>query len=403
MSNIKKYCIYTTIYNVGFTFCTGAIMQTFLIQVGFSAGQVYVLNSLMQIMQVTMMLILTFLSGKIKRVKTVMSISNLSLCVLTGIFLIGAINPELIKHGYVIAVFIAAGISYVGVGLHTILSYCLPYYTIDMKDYGKMTGISTAIAGGVSFLMSLAYSLLLSKFSYMKITSSFFVIAIICFILTSIVCASMRVKNAEINKDDGERNGFTSVFKNKHTYVLLIPNFVRGLSVGIFNVIATIAISTSILNETTSSYVNVILQIATFAGNVIFAFAYKKFSTKNLLLLATVGVCISFPFSLEFGAIGFFCCFAVASFFRFITDTAIPVLITEIIPKEQIGSYTSIRMLIFTGAQAVATLLITPLKNVVGYTGVLIFATVMLFICGVTYYAVAKSVKQNQLKRSKNN
>ena len=398
MSNIKKYCIYTTLYNVGFTFCTGAIMQTFLLQAGFLADQVYVLNSLMQIMQVAMMLVLTFLSGKIKRVKFVTSISCLSLSLLTAVFLIGAINPELIRHGYVIAVFIVAGVSYVGVGLYTILSYCLPYYTIDMQDYGKMTGISVAIAGGVSFLVSLVYSILLSKFSYMKTTASFFVIAIVCFILTGIVCVSMRVKTVEMNREDQEASDVMAVFKNKNTYVLLIPNFARGLSIGIFNVIATIAISTSILNETTSSYVNLILQIATFTANVFFAFAYKKRSTKNLLLLATLGVCISFPFSLELGIIGFFCCFAIASFFRFVMDTAIPVIITEIIPKEQIGPYTSIRMLIFTGAQAVATLIITPLKNAIGYTGVLIFATVMLLICGVTYYAVAKSVKQSAIR-----
>ena len=395
MSNIKKYCIHTVIYNVGFTFCTGAIMQTFLIQAGFSAQQVYLLNSLMQVMQVAMMLVLTFLSGKIKRVKTVTSISYLSLSLLTVVFLIGAINPELIKHGYVIAVFIVAAISYVGVGLYTILAYCLPYYTIDMKDYGKMTGISTAIGGGASFLMSLAYSILLSKFSYMKTTAAFFVIAIVCFIITSIVCASMRAKTVEASEEDQSRNDVTAVFKNKNTYILLIPNFTRGLSVGIFNVIATIAISTSILNETTSSYVNVILQIATFTGNMFFALAYKKFSTKNLLLLATLGVCVSFPLSLEFGVVGFFCCFAIASFFRFVIDIAIPVIITEIIPEEQIGPYTSIRMLIFTGAQAVATLIITPLNAAIGYTGVLIFATVMLFICGIMYYAVARSIKKS--------
>ena len=395
MSNIKKYCIYTTIYNVGFTFCTGAIMQTFLLQAGFSAKQVYVLNSLMQIMQVAMMLALTFLSKKIKHVKAVTSISYLSLILLTSVFLMGAINPELIKHGYVIAVFITAGISYVGVGLYTILSYCLPYYTIDMKDYGKMAGVSVAMAGGVSFLASLLYSLLLSRFSYMKTTAVFFVVAIVCFVLTSIVCSSMRVKAQEASNDNPERNDIIAVFKNKHTYVLLLPNFTRGLSVGIFNVITTIAISTSILNEKTSSYVNLILQIATFLGNMFFAFAYKKLSSKNLLLLATLGVCVSFPFSLKLGIVGFFCCFAIASFFRFVTDTAIPVIITEIIPEEQIGPYTSIRMLIFTGAQAVATLIITPLENAIGYTGVLAFATVMLFICGVTYYAVAKSVKRS--------
>lgn len=203
-----------------------------------------------------------------------------------------------------------------------------------------------------------------------------------------------------MNSEEREKSDVMAVFKNKNTYVLLLPNFTRGLAVGIFNVIATIAISTSILDETTSSYVNVILQIATLAGNLFFAFAYKKLSTKNVLLIATVGVCVSFPFSLELGVIGFFSCFAIASFFRFVTDTAFPVIITEIIPKEQIGPYTSIRMLIFTGAQAVATLLITPLKNAIGYTGVLIFATVMLLICGVTYYAVAKSVKNSIIKQN---
>ena len=396
MSNIKRYCIHTTVYNVGFTFCTGVVMQTFLHEAGFTSQQVYVLNSLMQVMQVAMMLVLTFLSGKIKRVKTVTSISCLSLSALTAVFLMGAINPELTKNGYVIAVFVVAGVSYVGVGLYTILSYCLPYYIIDMKDYGKMTGISTAIAGGASFLMSLIYSILLPKFPYMKVTSAFFIVAIACFILSGIVCASMQVKSAEMNREDQEKSDVMAVFKNKNTYILLIPNFTRGLAVGIISVIATIALSTSILNKNTSAYVNVILQIATFTANLFFAFSCKKSSTKNLLLLATLGVCISLPISLELGVIGFFCCFAVASFFRFVIDTAIPVIITEIIPKEHIGPYTSIRMLVFTGAQAVATLLITPLEKAIGYTGVLIFATVMLFICGVMYYAVARSVKRKE-------
>ena len=394
MSNVKKYCIYTTIYNVGFTFCSGALMQTFLLQAGFLESQVYYLNSLMQFIQVAVMLALTFLSGKIKRVKMVSSISYLSLILLTAVFLMGAINPDSIKQGYVILVFIVAGASYVGVGLYTILSYCLPYYVVDMKEYGKMAGISVAISGGASFVASLGYSFLLSKFSYMKTTAAFFIFSIICFILTSIVCASMREKTAKITKEQ-EKSDVIAVFKNKHTYILLLPNFARGLSVGILNVIATIAISATILDETTSSYITVVLQIAAFLGNMFFAFSYKKLSTKKLLLIATIGASISFPFSLKLGALGFFLCFTAASFFRFVIDTAIPVIITEIIPEAEIGPYTSIRMLIFTAAQAVATLIIIPLENRIGYTGVLIFATVMLFICGIGYYAVAKSVNKS--------
>ena len=70
MSNIKKYCIYTTLYSIGFTFSTGAIMQAFLLQVGFDENQVYVLNSVMQIMQVVMMLIFPDKKVKISIITT---------------------------------------------------------------------------------------------------------------------------------------------------------------------------------------------------------------------------------------------------------------------------------------------------------------------------------------------
>ena len=74
-------------------------------------------------------------------------------------------------------------------------------------------------------------------------------------------------------------------------------------------------------------------------------------------------------------------------------DTAIPVSITEIIPREQIGAYTSIRMLVFTGAQAVGALIITPIAGFIGYTGLLIFASVLQLICGLSYYFVAVKEK----------
>ena len=87
--------------------------------------------------------------------------------------------------------------------------------------------------------------------------------------------------------------------------------------------------------------------------------------------------------------------FLLAYFFRIIIDTAIPVLITKIIPREQIGSYTSIRMLVFVAGQGVAPLLITPVSAAVGNTGLLVFASVMQLICGVVYWWVARKENAN--------
>ena len=82
------------------------------------------------------------------------------------------------------------------------------------------------------------------------------------------------------------------------------------------------------------------------------------------------------------------------------SDAAIPILVTEIIPKEQIGAYTSIRMLVFTAAQAVATLIITPITSVIGYTGLLIFAAAMQLLCGAMYYAVALLNKKSNTAKT---
>lgn len=393
MSNLKKYCIYTAIYSVGFMFCSGAIIQTFLLQIGLSEQQVYVFNSLTQIAQVVMMLVMTFLSAKIKSVKLISGLSYLSLSILTVVFMLGALNPSIFGNIYIIILFITVAISYLGVGLYSILSYILPYYVIDMKEYGKMSGISVLASGGVSFAFSFVHAFIVSKFNYMQVMTWFFILALICFILTAIFCLSMK----ELARQDEEvkttKEDIVAVFKNRYTYVLLLPNFARGLAAGIMSVITVVAISVNILNEQTASYVNIVMQIAIFAGNALYVATYKKLTSNLLLLISTIGLCIFFPISIVGGLVCFLVLFFVAYFFRMIIDTAIPVIITEIIPQNQIGAYTSIRMLVFIGAQAVATLIITPLVGVIGYVGLLICASIMQLICGVVYYIVAKKNK----------
>lgn len=393
MNNIKKHWIYNVFYNVGFMFCSGAILQTFLLQIGLTEQQVYLFNSIIQIMQVVMMVVMTFLSSKIKKVKVVMGISKLSLSVLAAVFLLGALFPSIRGSGYVIAIFITAGICYIGVGIYTILSYVLPYHTIDMKDYAKMTSVSLILSGGAAFALSFVHTFVVSRLEYMQAMAWFFVLAIICFVLTSIVCWSFKEKEEKGEVNHASKADVIAVFKNKDTYILLFPNFARGISTGIMGVITVIAISTKILDEKTSSYVNIIMQVAMFGGNLLIALLVRKVSMQTLLLISTIGCGIVLPLCITNGMIWFLVLFFIAYFFRMIIDTAIPVMVTEIIPKEQIGAYTSIRMLVFTGAQAVATLIITPIVDIVGYAGLLVLASAMMLICGVTYWAVAKRRK----------
>jgi MFS family permease len=267
-----------------------------------------------------------------------------------------------------------------------------------MADYGKLTGISTALAGGVGFLVSSLHSFAVQRFGYILSMRWFFILGMALLLLSAIITVSLkRINNASAN-DDGavDRGELVAVFRNPDTYYLLIPNFCRGLALGVMGVIAIITISTDTMTPEETSYINIVLQAACFGANVVFALLYKKLGIARILLVSSITAALFLPFVLGGGTVLFLVLFFVTVFFRYIVDSAIPTAIAAIIPENQIGAYTAIRMLVFTGAQAIAALLITPLVSLVGYSGVLIFAAVMQLICGIGHYLVIS------LRHSKN-
>ena len=389
MSNFRKYNIYQTLYAIGFLFCSGSLIQTFLIKVGFTDGQVYLYNSLIQMAQIIMMIIMIFVADKIKNVKRVIAVGYLSLVVATVVFLIGSLNPSIEKRPYTIAVFVTSVLSYFGTGFYGILVYRLPYKIIDMKDYGRMLGVTSIIYGPIVFGLSVLHAFLVGKFDYYQTMAWFFILSVICFVLTSIVCFSLRETNGE--EHSAKNKDFVAVLKNKYTYVLLVPNFTRGIASGIVGLITVIAITKGVADTTNSSVINIAIRIAAFVSHVVYVLVCKKMRSSTVLLSAAILFCVALPFSLIGNFYAFTFVFLAAYFGISIIDTVIPVIVTEIIPEKEIGAYTSIRMLVFTGGSAVAGLIIMPIADIVGYTGLLVFASVMQAICCVTYFIAAKT------------
>lgn len=394
MSNETKSYISGALYNAGFMFCTGAIVQTFFLQIGLSDSQVYLYNSLIQMAQVFMMVLMIFISPRIKKVKRVMGLSYTSLSAIAVILLISAVAPTLVDDAFVIIIFAVSVVCNLGVGIYMVLAYCLPYYTIDMSRYARFLSLQMVFTGATTFALSTLHTYIVAKFDYMVSMACFFAFSIVCFLLAALFCLSMKERGEAVDVRRSSKEDYVAVFKNKDTYLLLIPNFTRGIAGGIIAVITVIAISTELLDGQTSAYVNIVMQVAMLSGNLLYAAVCKSIPTRRVLLVAVIGGSVFLPFCLSFGTVGFLLLFFLAYFFKMIMDTALPVIITEIIPKEQIGAYTSIRMLVFTGAQALAALLVTPIVTVVGYIGLLIVAAVMQFICGGFYYVVARRRKR---------
>ena len=83
-------------------------------------------------------------------------------------------------------------------------------------------------------------------------------------------------------------------------------------------------------------------------------------------------------------------------FFIMIFNTAIPVLIPDIIPENQIGAFTSIRMMLYTFGSMVASMIINPIMITFGPQILLIFAASMQIISGGAHYIVWRKCKANK-------
>lgn len=392
-------------YAVALMFCSGPILQAFLLKGGFTARQVQLYYGMTQIVQVAMMLICMFFFDAIRHTKNVMGS-----CILTMLFTVIAIFVVLGRMGSgnppVAFFFVMVFIAYCGVGLQTLGGYKMPYEIFDIRDYGRVCGVSGAVAQIVCLSCSALYSIALVKFAYESVHLGFFIVGGICVLLASFSAFSFKERLPAIEGVLAEREkqsntqGLIKVLKNKTTYLLLFPNFIRGFTTGIVALLATIGIDQAIINENAGGYMSMAMQIALVLGNLVFAFACKKkVSVKKIMMISAVVAGVFLPLSIaRTNAVDFIAGYFIVQFFMIFVDTAIPVLVTEIVPYEQMGAFTSIRLSVFMFGSFLISLLLDWAKNAIGYVALFIIAAVLINICCLSYYLVANHVKKQASK-----
>ena len=214
MSNNLKYGFHTVFTALVIMFCTGTVLQTFLLESGFSEKQVYLYNALIQGVQVVVMVLSIFFSDLIRRMTRAVGFMTLAWVFLFFAMLFASGNREGNVAVSVAVVFSVAFVVYCVYGLNTVEGYRLPYAIMDMKSYGKVLGVSSAVSGVVCFGFSLLYSFLITKFPYFPITTVFIVLAIIFCALAAVCCFIMK-ELPSVNESKPKEKRNLEIFKNK--------------------------------------------------------------------------------------------------------------------------------------------------------------------------------------------
>lgn len=387
MNNEVKSYIYHSASAMSMMFVTGSIMQGFLLDFGATNNQVYVYETILNVMQVLSLFLSIFIIDKIKRLERLMAID----CILfIPLLLIVMVSQILGKTGNTIYYLLLSFgiISFLSYGFRSAASYRIPYQIHDMKKFGAITAWQGIFAGITGFVISMLYTFVLKKFNNLVVNVVFLSLAIICFIIAAVTLLRYKINKAPTIILPSKRFN-TQVFKNKRTYLLLIPTLLRGICSIIIGFYAVMATTLGIIDTKSLSILVVLAQVATFLGNFTFTRSIKKIKTSIILLIGGICLAVLMPLSLIWhNAIIFFAFYFFVVFFRAIVDTGVPVIVTEFIPYEQIGAFSSIRMMTHVIGHTVGGVLMATIDGVLPYVIILVIAAASIFICTTTYSLV---------------
>jgi hypothetical protein len=229
-----------------------------------------------------------------------------------------------------------------------------------------------------------------------------FCIGTLLWIITAILNHSYDLKKPleEANNQETETLK-TRIIKTlgvmKHPVFLktLVPHILRGVGLGVVGLAVVLGTADSILNTETATTVALLTSLGSIVGYVVYLFMEKHLRVSVLLSIAGILLAVSLPLMTVFqNLIFFYIIYFIGYTLITIVNMCVPVLVYDCVPYEIMGSYTSLRMMLFTLGQAFPGFFMSDLIGVIGTFGVLIIAGLSFVISSVWFSLVLKKPKE---------
>lgn len=385
MNNTGKYFTYVLLGGICNMMLTGAVLQTFMLESGFSEQATNIFFSVMNMVQVLSILALTGGASKITKTKEWMR-NTYFLAIPFAILLVIICFLPISSTSFIFALLFGLGTVYnIGVGINSVLSYKLPYTIMDMKDYGRLMSLSGSVSGVVCFALSLLLSFLQGRFDYISIMKTAYMISVVVIGAVAVVTHSFR-ENSNRRVDDSSGNK-VNILKYKPFTYLIIPNITRGFCLGIVTIAVTIGYYHKCLDSFSASIIVIITNATTIVGCLVYSKISERIKDRRILLLASIAVALFMPLMVFRGkTIDFLVFYTIVNFFITIINYAVPVTVTKIADYDMIGQYSAGRMLLNTLGTSIAGFVCVPMFELIGVVATVTLSGVLQLLSGLGYY-----------------
>ena len=387
MNNTLKYYLYVVFGGIYALTTTGAVLQTFMLENGYTEVMTNVFFSVMNIVQVLSILVLTGVASKVR--KTRIWMRNLYLLAFPFAIMLTVMCYFPSAAKLTALLYLLGAIYNVAVGVQGVLSYKLPYIIMDMKDYGRIMALSGSISGAVCFALSMILSFLLGRFDYISIMRIAYIVSVFMIALAALVMHLFKENN--LQEISSNSSGKTNILKYKPFTYLILPNITRGFCLGMVNIAVTIGYYHKCIDSYSASIIVIITSAMTIIGCLVYSRISGVLKDRKILLYSSIAVAIFMPLMVMRGStVDFLIFYTIVYFFVTIINYAVPVTVTKIADYDIIGQYSAGRMLLNTLGTSIAGFVCVWLFERIGVVATMAMSGGLQLFSGVGYYVYLK-------------
>ena len=387
--NSIKYISMIAMNSVALLMMTGSVLQDFLLQSGVKEEAVTLFLSVLQIVQVGVMLVFSAFVDRVKNMLRMFAFSALLQFLLPLLMMFFCLHPDssplrVLALMYIIG--IAANLMQAVSGQ---LSYKVPYLMIDMRDYGSVTAICGLISGILGVILSAVMTYFTARHAYHLAMLPFFLLSIALFF--GVFWISIRTKPSENPVGTPAKAENHNLLKYKPFTALIIPNILRGISMGALAVTMTAGHYVGITDNSSGAVLTMLLQLATVLGCLLYSFLAKYGHDGQVILYSSIAVAVAMPlmFLTESRSM-FYIMYFIANFFMIFVSYAIPFVITKFVDYSYIGQYTACRTLLNMLGTTIANLTVTWLLGFFGAVVTMLIFALCRVLSGLGFYLYLK-------------
>lgn len=397
--NTVLYAMKEASFTAAYPMISGAYMQLFLSNKGMSAYSIGVFSTVVSIiLMATSMCLSSFAETKANPLK---QSNRLILLISLGFLLfLPTTMLDIDKRFLTLTITVLASVLTVLFALKSILEYKLPYQIIDMAHYGTLSSLNSALVGGVGIGANILFSFIIDSNAFGNPYLVCMIVAFVLFILSWVLAKQLKIINHSFDQKSKRKASFSEIWrvlKSKEFTIFIIPNALRGITLGITGFITTIAVVMG-MSEGDASKLSIMMSIGTVAASLAYFFLIRKLPVDVIGLIGSILLC-AIIFLPKNNTPVFLVLVLVAITGRVLVDNSVPIMCFHMIDPETAGTYHAWRCILNNIVSTVTVYFAGYLLETMSPIVLLIPCAAAYLICMVWYmYFYRKICKEKNIQ-----